>query len=120
MSSATDLLEIIKQICKNATESLELTRIDYAEVKSVSPLKLDFGEYTISENDELLVISDRIKMLAKGKIKLEIPNCVTGAKETKECTFIDPKPLKAGDCVACIQEQGGEGWVVIDRVEVDE
>lgn len=127
MDNIYDLLNGIKSAARNVQKSSEPMNIDFAEVVSVKPLKLDFGEFKVSESDELLVISNRIKMLQEGKIKLKFKcNCKNivnhspqqGDYET-EFELVDDK-LKKGDCVICLQESGGEGWVVIDKAEVEE
>lgn len=116
MNSTHDLLNTLKQLSVNANKAEDPMQVDYAEVLGVKPLKLDFGDFKVDESDELLILSSRIKELQEGEIELEYTCSYTGSTVKKK--FKRSDKLKKGDCVCCIQEPGGESWVVLDRVEV--
>lgn len=94
MSDIYEFVDLIKEIAIAAVRSSEPVSTEFAEVKSVKPLKLSMGSYTVSEKEGLFVITRRIKDL------------------------IDDKKLKPGDSVLVLKEDGGENWVILDAVEV--
>ncbi len=94
MSDVYDLVEMIKEIAISAVKAADPMSTEFAEVVSVKPLKLSMGSYTVSEKEELFVITRRIKDL------------------------IDGKKLKPGDAVLVLKEDGGENWIILDAVEV--
>ena len=96
MNSAYEFIELIKTIAIGAVRSEEPTSTEFGEVKTVKPLKIDMGGYTVSEKEELFVVTRRIKEL------------------------IDSDKLKKGDSVLILKEEGGESWIVLDAVEVDD
>lgn len=130
-----DLFKNLKAMAKNANDAAGPMRVDLAEVKKVKPLELDFGEFTASEEDEeLLVVSEHIRILQEGKIKLKggklklkFDTCSGSSttrdfeiQEDSEVELKDPDKLKKGDCLICLQDNGGESWVVLDRVDVED
>ena len=94
MSDVYDFVEMIKEIAISAVKAADPMSTEFAEVVSAKPLKLSMGSYTVSEKEELFVITRRIKEL------------------------IDGKKLKPGDCVLVLKEDGGENWIILDAVEV--
>lgn len=94
MHDTNDLVELIKEIAVNAVRAEEPMGMDHGVVKSVDPLVIDMGDYTIE--DDLLVVTGRIREL------------------------IDKDKLKPGDAVLCLKDQGGDDWTVMDTVEADD
>lgn len=119
LDSIYDLLNNLKEIANGTQKASSPMTVDFAVVTKVTPLELDFGEFKVEEDDELFVISNRMKMLQKGKVKLKV-NGITNEYELLEDENEVLHKLKEGDPVICLQEAGGEGWVVIDKVEVED
>lgn len=94
MDNIYDLVNNLKELAVKATRATEPMSTVFAEVVTPSPLKLDMGSFKVSESDELLVLTKTIRNL------------------------ISNDKLKKGDSVLCLQEEGGEDWIVIDVVEV--
>lgn len=134
MDNIYDLLNNLKTVSQGTQKTSNPMKVDYAVVTKVDPLELDFGEFKAEEDDELLTISEYVTILQKGKItfkggtlKLKFTNC-SGSTEQRdfeiyddsELELKDPKKLEEGDCLICFQEEGAEGWVVVDRVEKED
>lgn len=94
MSDIYELMNTIKRMAVEASEAEEPVGVDYGVVKSVDPFVIDMGDYTIE--DELIVLTRTIK------------------------NYIKSGNVKKGDCVACLSEQGGESWLVLDIAEVED
>lgn len=119
MDNIYDLLNNLKTVSKGTQKASSPMKIDYAEVTKVDPLELDFGEFKVEEDDELLTTSQTIKILQEGKIKYTF-DCPEAGRITREFELEEEKKLKIGDPVICLQSEGGEGWVVIDKAEVED
>lgn len=85
----SDFVRIIKRIAKDTIENDKPTRLMYGKVTSVSPLKVNI-EQRMEIDRRFLVIVER---LTKGDDKLRV-----------------------GDKVALLREQGGQKFLIIDRV----
>lgn len=120
MDNVHDLVNNLKKLSQGANRAEEPMKVDFAEVKKVDPLELDFGEFTATEEDEILIVSEKLKILAKGEFTIETTDCSSGSTVEKVIKFKDPAKLKKGDAIICIQDAGGENWIALDRVEVDD
>lgn len=112
MHNVSDLLELIKEIAVNAVRAEEPMEIQYGTVKSLNPFVIDMGEFTLE--DDFLILSRTIKGLMKSKGSCH-GNCAYGPGT--QCRFGE---LKSGDTVALLKDAGGDDWLVIDAVEVED
>lgn len=86
---SSDFVRIIKRIAKDTIENDKPTRLMYGKVTSVSPLRVNI-EQRMEIDRRFLVIVERL-------------------------TKNDDK-LRVGDKVALLREQGGQKFLIIDRV----
>lgn len=107
MHDINDMLELIKEVAINAVQAEDPMEIQYGTVKKLNPFTVDMGEYTLE--DDFLILSRTIK----GLLKSATSCCRNGA----ECRF---GKLEIGDTVALLKDAGGDDWLVLDAVEVDD
>ena len=112
MHDINDFLELVKQVARDAVMAEDPMEIQYGTVKSLNPFVVDMGEFTLE--DDFLVLSRTIKGLLKDKKSCH-GSCSYGPGTT--CRFGE---LKVGDTVALLKDAGGDDWLVIDAVEVDD
>lgn len=94
MDDIYDLLNNIKRIALGATEASEPVEVDFGVVVDTDPLTVDLGDFTIE--DDLLIMTRTVKSL------------------------VDSEGLEEGDYVLLIKDAGGDAWIAIDAVEVDD
>lgn len=112
MHDIYDLLELVKEVAINAVRSEEPMEIQYGTVKSLDPFTVDMGGYTLEE--DFLVLSRTIQGLMERKDSCH-GACAYGPGT--QCRFGE---LKVGDAVALLKDAGGEDWLVLDAVEVED
>lgn len=104
MLDANDLLVAIKRASIDVIESVKPVNIVYGRVESVSPLKVNIENKLTLTKDQLSV-PDRFK-------NYEMPCEVEGKVGI---TKYD-NTLKSGEDIILIRVQGGQQYLVIDRV----
>lgn len=100
------MLEIIKRASLDAVESTDPTRVVYGLVESASPLSI-LVDQRLSLSEEFLTLTRNV---SKYTTKISMP---------KDSEFIEAEidnSLKAGDKVVLIQAQGGQDFIVLDKV----
>lgn len=107
-----DLFNNLKRISKGEREEAEPMTIEVGTVKKLDPFTVDMGQYTIEE--DFLVLTRTIKGLMKDKKSCH-GTCSYGPGTT--CRF---GQLKVGDAVVLLKDAGGDDWLVLDAVEVDD
>lgn len=90
MLDNTSILEMIKQAAVEAVDAMQPCRIVFGKIISLSPLK-------ISVDQKLILTSAQLAFTRTGK------------------TFIDNE-LVPGGKVAMIRQQGGQMYLVLDKV----
>lgn len=100
----TDLVRLIKKIALEAVDASNPTAIVYGKVSSVSPLKV-YVEQKITLSKEQLVLTRSVK-----DHTVQIIDNGT----TKTITI--KNGLVAGDKVVMLRMQGGQQYIVIDKI----
>jgi len=101
---ANDLLIAIKRASIDAVESIKPVNMVYGKVDSISPIKVNV-ENKLTLTKDQLIVSDRFKNY---EIPCEVDGKVGIAKYDNT--------LQTGDDIILLRIQGGQQYVVIDRV----
>lgn len=104
MRDSGDFLELIKRVAINAIESKKPVVVRYGTVQTVNPLTI-LLEQKITLTKEFLVLT---KSVVSHNIDVEIDGQVQ--KITLE------NGLEIGNKVALLRVQGGQKYIVIDKV----
>lgn len=94
MHDIYDLLELVKEVAIKAVKTEEPVEIQYGTVKCLDPFTIDMGGYTLE--DDFLILTRTIRGL------------------------LDRAALHVGDAVVLLKDAGGEDWLVLDAVEVED
>lgn len=106
MSLLPSMIQIIKQAAIEAMEASNPMRLMYGTVTSANPLAVKIDQkFTVPAS--LLVLTGNV---AKHKVTITID------EEEKEITV--DNSLASGDRVILMQEQGGQRYIVLDKVGV--
>lgn len=89
MVNADKLVNLIKKIALEVFESSKPTNINFGTVKSIAPIEINIEQKVILTSNQLVI--------------------------TEKTIDID-NPLEIGDTVALIREQGGQRYLVLDKV----
>jgi len=126
MRDFNDLIKLIKRIAVEAVEASKPTNIVFGQVTSASPLKITIEQKITLSSQQLIltrnVTDHEIEMTldhetdyksgGSGDSSFASHNhAVTGKK-----TMTIHNALKKGEKVALLRTQGGQQYVVIDRV----
>ena len=126
MRDFNDLIKLIKRIAVEAVEASKPTNIVFGQVTSASPLKITIEQKITLSSQQLIltrnVTDHEIEMTldhetdyksgGSGDSSFASHNhAVTGKK-----TMTLHNALKKGEKVALLRTQGGQQYVVIDRV----
>lgn len=127
MLDANNLLEVIKQISVEAVDAKKPAGLLFGKVISASPLKITVEQKMTLTMEQLVLtrnVTDykvmmTVKHLTEDKGKGGIGEASYEAhkheyKGTKE--FLVHHALKAGEEVLLLRQQGGQKFIVIDRV----
>ena len=106
VSDYSDLLKVIKKAAIDAVEAENPANICYGQVTSTSPLKILVDQKMTLTKMQLLVP----EYLTDFEIDLKLKS--GGTKQT----YIAYGALKTGDNVILVREQGGQKYIVIDRM----
>lgn len=100
MSGVSALLQLIKRAAKEAVDASNPAAVLYGTVKMISPLSVAVEQrFTLTE--AFLVVPETLTAY-----KLTI-----GAQE-----YIIRRGLEVGDKVVLLREQGGQQFIILDRV----
>ena len=98
------MIQIIKQAAIEAVEASNPTKVMYGSVVSTSPLSIKVDQrFTVTK--EFLILTKNVK-------KYETVVFLDGEEKEVE---ID-NSLRAGDAVILLQQQGGQKYIVLDKV----
>lgn len=104
MRDAVELVNLIKQVAVNAVKAGKPTEIVFGRVKSASPLQITVDQkMTLGSNQLILTqaVTDYEVSAENGEEKL---------------TLTVKNALAAGDEVILIRMQGGQKYIVLDRI----
>lgn len=104
MRDSGDLVKAIKRIVEETTENNKPTHIMYGKVISVSPLRVNVEQRMILDKNQL-VLTDHLTR----KTGWTVVN-----DRTYEVVF--DNRLKVNDNVLLIRKQGGQKFIIIDKV----
>ena len=99
-----DLLQIIKKAAIEAVEASNPAKFMYGTVTAVSPLAIKI--------DQRFTVTEEFLILTKNVAKYEAVLFLDGVQRD---VLVD-NSLKVGDKVMLLREQGGQKYVVIDKV----
>lgn len=105
MSSYNELLNLIKKAANEANEASKPMQVCYGKVISANPLKISL--------DQRLTLSKAQLVLTKNVTNYETDAQFLG-EEKKKITIYNA--LKDGDDVILFRMQGGQQYVVVDRL----
>ena len=126
MRDFNDLIKLIKRIAVEAVEASKPTNIVFGQVTSASPLKITIEQKITLSSQQLIltrnVTDHEIKMTLEHETDYKSggsgdssfashSHAVTGKK-----TMTMHNALKKGEKVALLRTQGGQQYVVVDRV----
>jgi len=126
MRDFNDLIKLIKRIAVEAVEASKPTNIVFGQVTSASPLKITVEQKITLSSQQLIltrnVTDHEIEMTLEHETDYKSGgsgdssfashnHAVTGKK-----TMTMHNALKKGEKVALLRTQGGQQYVVIDRV----
>lgn len=106
VSNYSEFLKLIKQAAVEAIEAGNPASICYGQVTSSSPLKILVDQKMTLTSAQLVVPQH----LTDYEINLKLKS--SGTKQT----YVVYGALKSGDKVLLIREQGGQKYIVIDRM----
>lgn len=126
MLDSNDLLNIIKTASRNAVEESQPANICFGKVTSASPLKI-LVEQKMTLGKAQLVLSRNVtdfktqvtvdwmtESTSGGSGESAFSSHSHGLSGTKELTIHNG--LKTGDEVILLRQQGGQKYIVLDRV----
>lgn len=101
--SSMNMIQIIKKAAVEAVEASNPTRIMYGTVVNSTPaIKID-QKFTITK--EFIVLTNNVK---KHNVNVTI--------DGEQKTITIDNGLKVGDKVVMMQEQGGQRYIILDKV----
>ena len=106
VSDYSEFLKLIKQAAVEAVEAGNPAAICYGQVTSASPLKI-FVDQKMTLGSAQLVVPEHLT-----DYEMDMKLKSGGIKQT----YIFYGALKKGDKVLLIREQGGQKYIVIDRM----
>lgn len=104
MLDSKDLLTIIKKASIEAIESIKPVHVTFGKVISESPLKIQMSQK--------LILSEAQLVLTNNVRNRSIPVLIDNELKT----IIVRKSLKINDNVVLFRMQGGQKYIVLDRI----
>lgn len=104
MRDFNDLLTLIKKAAIEAVNATKPTKVVYGKVKSINPLKIMIEQRMILEKPQLVIS----KKFTEHEIEIVIDSQNKKVKVNNS--------LKINDEVVMIQVQGGQKYLVLDRM----
>lgn len=101
-----DLVRIIKRMVKETVENEKPTRVMYGKVISTNPLKINVEQRMVLDKN-FLVLSDR---LTRKSTRIRIPST------NDQVDMVFDNSLKVNDKVILLREQGGQKFIILDKV----
>ena len=115
-----NIIQIIKQAAMEAVEASKPLKVVYGAVVSVKPLKIKIDQ-KITLTEEFLVLSSNVTDY-ETEFTVDGISVFHTTKTNPVSTWADAQKikvhnaLKVGEKVILLQEQGGQSYVVIDRI----
>lgn len=114
---ASDLVRLIKRIVKETIENDKPTRVMYGKVTSTNPLKVTV-EQRLPLGNKQLVLSDH---LSRKTTNVSVPDWYRDSNGDitvgqREVQVVIDNRLKVNDKVMLLREQGGQKFVILDKV----
>ena len=104
MHNFNDLVNLIKKAAIEAVNASKPTKVVYGKVKSINPLRIMVEQKMILEKPQLVI--------TKNFIDHEIEIILDEKKKSIKVN----NSLKVNDEVVMIQVQGGQKYIVLDRM----
>lgn len=104
MNSLHKLADTIRKIAKKAVEESKPVQIVYGNVISVSPLKISVDQKLILESEDLI--------LTQNVLDYSVDMTVDGIRKK----YTIHNAIRIGESVVLLSEQGGQKYLVLDRV----
>lgn len=121
-----NLVEIIKIAAMEAVNESKPTAITFGDVVSLSPLKIQVDQKLVLSSAQLILTNDVRDHEVEMTINFSTEETSGGsgdasfASHTHACagkkTFIIHNALKVGDKVIMVQVQGGQKYLVLEKV----
>lgn len=108
MHDANDFINTVKQIAVNAMNSIQPSNFCIGEVVNTSPLKVSIDQKMILGVKQLILTRNVTDFT------IEVEFDLGTETETREVTIHNG--LKVGDKVVLINEQGGQKYLILDKV----
>lgn len=118
MADATELLKLIKQAANDANSASKPVNVVFGTVIAADPLQVQLEQKIILEEDQLIVP----EYLTDHDVDIHIGDWETEESEEHKHKITGDKKvtvlnaLKAEDTVIMIRQQGGQQFLVIDRL----
>lgn len=106
MRDFTNLLKAMQRIAVDAVNATKPTAIVYGKVTSISPLKVNVEQKMTLTNAQLVLTRNVTDF--ETELKLD--------GQSSKQKYMVHNALKVGEEVLMIQMQGGQKYIVIDRV----
>lgn len=106
------LIQLIKQAAVEAVKASEPSDFVFGTVLSVKPLKIEVDQKLILTEEFLLLTSNVMDYKVKAKM-YSIGDSGDGTEQQKMTVY---NGLKTGDMVIMLKQQGGQKYVVLDKI----
>lgn len=100
-----NLIQIIKKAAVDAVEASNPAKLMYGTVTAVSPLAIKI--------DQRFTVTEAFLILTKNVRDYKVKMSVNGGAEQE---YTVKNALKVGDKVILLREQGGQKYIVMDKV----
>lgn len=110
------MLETIKQIALNTVESTKPTAFFVRTISTVNPLSIVFDQKITLDATKIIVPETLTKRTVKLEIEVKIEESEGHKHVVKVTEATLDGGLKVGDKVLLAREQGGQRYIIIDRV----
>lgn len=114
---AGDMSKIIKRMVKETMENEKPTRLMYGKVESTNPLKVNVEQRLMLDRNFLVLTDHLTRKSTTISFRDNYRNSnddLTHTTRTAEVVF--DNSLRVGDKVALLREQGGQKFLIIDKV----
>lgn len=119
LPDATELVKLLKKTALDAVAASKPCNVMFGKVTSISPLKINVEQKMIL-SEKQLVLSRSVTNFKEKISMYSTDGWMTDQGQTinrAECYITIHNGLVVGDKVILIRQQGGQKFVVLDRVE---
>ena len=127
MGDANELVETLKRAAMNAVESTKPVNVCFGEVVGVSPLKINVEQKMILGKKQLILTRNVTDFSTMVTVDWSTENKSGGTGEgsfashshkiTGKKKITVHNGLAVGDDVILVRQQGGQKFIVLDRIE---